>query len=132
MKENFEKDMNELGHVVENENWDEFDFNSDISEAEVQCAINRAKCGKSPGIDNLPNEVLRVSRIVSLITKLLNMCFKHSVIPSMWKKAIISPIPKGKNKDPRVPLNYRGIRLMNRMGSSSYVPALIICSHSLL
>ena len=33
------------------------------------------------------------------------------MIPACWKKAIIKPIPKGSNKDPSVPLNYRGISL---------------------
>ena len=35
------------------------------------------------------------------------------MIPSCWKKAIIKPIPKGSNKDPYVPLNYRGISLIS-------------------
>ncbi len=33
------------------------------------------------------------------------------MLSSMWLKSVINPIPKGSNKDPFVPLNYRGIRL---------------------
>ncbi len=36
-----------------------------------------------------------------------------SIIPSIWVTAIVTPIPKGKGKDPRVPLHYRGISLLS-------------------
>ncbi len=35
------------------------------------------------------------------------------MLPSMWLKSVINPIPKGFNKDPFVPLNYRGISLLS-------------------
>ena len=34
-------------------------------------------------------------------------------MPSVWLKAIITPIPKGAKCDPCVPLNYRGISLLS-------------------
>ena len=34
------------------------------------------------------------------------------MIPSLWGKGIISPIPKNAAGDPRIPMNYRGISLL--------------------
>ena len=48
---------------------------------------------------------------VSFTTR--NMCFINNFIPSVWRKAIIAPIPKSSTKDPCVPLNYRGISLLS-------------------
>ena len=33
--------------------------------------------------------------------------------PSLWLRGVIVPIPKGADKDPCVPLNYRGITLLS-------------------
>ncbi len=38
------------------------------------------------------------------------------LLPSVWLKAVINPIPKGANKDPLVPLNYKGISLLSYIG----------------
>ena len=35
------------------------------------------------------------------------------IIPSAWSEAIIIPILKSKESDPRIPLNYRGISLLS-------------------
>ncbi len=43
-----------------------------------------------------------------------HLCYKTS--PSVWLKAVINPIRKGANKDPLVPLNYRGISLLSCVG----------------
>lgn len=52
-------------------------------------AINKAKEGKAPGDENIPNA------------------------PSMWLKSIMHPIPKSQIEDSRVPLNIRRISLMS-------------------
>ena len=39
--------------------------------------------------------------------------FDISVIPCIWRKAIICPILKYPNSDRRLPLNYRGISLLS-------------------
>jgi len=40
---------------------------------------------------------------------LFNLYFDNGVIPSVWGKSIIKPIPKSSSLDPRDPLSYRGI-----------------------
>ena len=40
------------------------------------------------------------------------LCFDTGKIPAQQSKAVIVPIPKSGNKDPCMPLNYRGISLL--------------------
>ena len=101
-------------HEMHNETYAEnIDINMDISQPELLEAINKLKVNKSCGIDGVPNEVLKHEGIVQLLLSFLNMCFKHSRVPTLWRQAIIKPIPKGATKDPCVPLNYRGISLIS-------------------
>ncbi len=44
---------------------------------------------------------------------MLTKCFEYSKLPSVWLKAIVTPIPKISTKDPYVPLNYRGVSLLS-------------------
>ena len=87
-------------------------LNSDISMNEIAKAVKNLKRGKAGGPDCIPNEVLAHVNVQSLILKLFQFCFDKSLIPSLWTKAAITPIPKGSTKDPCVPLNYRGISLL--------------------
>ena len=50
--------------------------------------------------------------MLNVLLKLFQLCFDSGKIPSQWQKSIINPIPKSKENDPRIPLNYRGISLM--------------------
>ena len=50
-----------------------------------------------------------------LLLNLFQICFDSGNIPEVWTRAIIHPIPKSKENDPRIPLNYRGISLLSCM-----------------
>ena len=50
---------------------------------------------------------------MNLVYKLFSVCFDNGLVPTIWLRGIISPIPKGANKDPSVPLNYRGVSLLS-------------------
>ena len=43
---------------------------------------------------------------------MLVVCFEIGIVPSMWAGALIKPIPKSRDQDPCLPLNYRGISLL--------------------
>ena len=88
-------------------------LNSDMSVDEILIVINKLKSGKSCGPDFIPNEILKQPKLVTMIHKLFQFCFENRIVPDIWKKAVIVPIPKGASKDPHVPLNYRGISLLN-------------------
>ena len=90
-------------------------INADITFEEVESVIKSVKANKSPGLDSIPNECLKQKDIILILWKLISLCFKYSLIPSIWLKAIISPIPKSSLKDPYVPLNYRGISLLSNV-----------------
>ena len=84
-------------------------FNEHISIFEVKKALDRSKRGKASGIDQIPVEVLRNDTSVSCLHFLFNGYFDKGIIPSMWNKCIISPIPKSST------LSYRGIALASSM-----------------
>ena len=80
---------------------------------EVEMSVSKLKTKKSVGVDLVPNEVLKDPGIQTLLYHLFNTCFSTGLVPSQWLDAIIKPIPKGSDKDPYVPLNYRGISLIS-------------------
>ena len=82
-----------------------------ITLTEVKKAISNAKSGKAVGCDDIPTEVLDNANAVAYMHSLFQDCYANSVIPSIWKKGIISPIPKDHTSDPRDPMNFRGITL---------------------
>lgn len=103
---------NQLEDEMNNENYicNEF-INEPIRIDEVYNVVTKLKNKKSVGIDQIPNEVLKNGNMLSSLHKLLYICFENSVFPSDWNKCIITPIPKGSDKNPYLPLNYRGISL---------------------
>ncbi len=53
-----------------------------------------------------------------MLHALFSKFFQTCVLPSVWLKAIITPVPKSSSKDPYVPLNYRGISLLSCVGKA--------------
>ena len=92
-----------------------YELNKNITADEVNFVIDKLKNNKSPGIDKIPNEVLKSIPVKSCLLKLYQYYFDTGIFPSCWNQAIIKPIPKSKSKDPRVPLNYRGINLLSNI-----------------
>lgn len=88
-------------------------FNRPIELCEVKNVIMKSKNGKSSDVDEIPYEVLKYDCVIEVIHRLFMLCFESHIIPSVWRQAIICPILKDSNSDPRVPLNYRGINLLS-------------------
>ena len=86
-------------------------FYNDITLDEVYIAMRDARNGKAAGYDELPVEVLKNESAAIVLARLFNVCFKYGIIPDVWKKGIICPVPKSSTADPRDPLSYRGITL---------------------
>ena len=104
----------EKSHMEQFDNSDnENALNSCITTKEVQSVIRKLKNNKSVGIDKIPNEILKLPSLLQTLTLLLNNCLTHGYVPGIWLKSLITPVPKGKDKDPNVPLNYRGISLIS-------------------
>ncbi len=51
-----------------------------------------------------------------ILCTLFSKYYDNCLLPPLWLKAIINPIPKGADRDPLVPLNYTGINLLSCVG----------------
>lgn len=91
-----------------------------FTEAEVQATINNLKKRKAPGPDNIQSEVLQeaAQMIVPQLTSLFNECLRQGRVHTIWKRAEVVIIKKGKDKDTTNPKSYRPICLLNTMGKA--------------
>lgn len=84
-----------------------------ITEDEIIKAIKRLKNGKSPGIDSITAEVLKVDieTTTKVMHKLFQQIWNHEIIPNDWAKGIIIKLPKkGDLSDCN---NWRGVTLLS-------------------
>ena len=78
---------------------------------EVELAIEKLKSHKSPGIDQIPAELIKVggSTIRGAIYKLIIAIWNKEELPGEWKESFIVPIhKKGDKTDCN---NHRGIHI---------------------
>jgi hypothetical protein len=73
---------------------------SEPSDSEVQMAIEKLKRHKSPGIDQIPAELIKAGgkTICSEIHKLITSIWNKEELPEQWKESIIVPIYKKGDK----------------------------------
>ena len=86
------------------------ELNCHIKYSEVEKAVRSLKTKKAAGLDMVPNELLKCDAVKQLLHSLFVLCFAEGILPSLWQKVIIHPIPKlpGRQTDP---LQYRGLAL---------------------
>lgn len=87
-----------------------------ISLKKLQIQIKNMKNNKSPGFDNISNEILKnlPNKSLILFTKIINSIFKLGHFPKSWKTSKVIAIPKP-GKIPNEPKNLRPISLLNSM-----------------
>ena len=87
-----------------------------ITIEELHLASTILKNGKSPGTDNILNEMITplITLYPEIILKLCNDTLNSNIISPQWLTSLIFPIHKKGAKDN--PDNYRGISLMSCMG----------------
>ena len=129
----YQQCLNELDIMERSEN-NEYELipglNEQISEDEVRKVIRNSKNRKAVGLDNLPNEIFKNDASVKILSTLFLKLFELGLIPSVWRNAVLKPIPKGANTDLRSPLEYRGISLLStayKLFSSLLNKRLITC-----
>ena len=73
--------------------------------------------------------MLQNDEAISVLHQLFQLCFDSGKIPDVWRRAIISPIPKDTTKDNRIPLNYRGISLQSSVAKlySALLNSRLLC-----
>ena len=83
-----------------------------ILESEVEAAIRALKISKSPGVDNIPAELLKSGGDIlkKLLTDICNKIWETGIWPSEWKKSLIISLYKKGSKQKCE--NYRTISLI--------------------
>ena len=87
-----------------------------ISQEEILKAISKLKNNKSPGLDNITNNMLKSGqqRLLPCLKKLFNSCLTSGNYPTIWEEGYVVPIYKANNTaDPN---NYRGITVTAAIG----------------
>ena len=71
-----------------------------MNEREVKSVFRKLNVRKAQGPDCLPARVLRFCclNLSPVFSKLFTLSLKDSCVPSLWKKSIISPVPKNKTQ----------------------------------
>ena len=95
-------------------NSDNNNMDHPITMSELQAAIKQLKKKKSPGPDNITNEMLQHlgSTALSKLLAIYNLSWSKGEVPQCWKEARMIPVlKKGKNKS-KV-LSYRPISLIS-------------------
>jgi hypothetical protein len=88
-------------------------FVPEPSSPEVEVAIGKLKRYKSPGVDQIPAELIQVGgrTLRSEIHKLIKLIWNKEELPHQWKESIVKPIHKKGDKTDCS--NYRGISLLS-------------------
>ena len=89
------------------------DLGQTLSVKELANALKKMKNGKSPGIDGISSEFLKVfwNRLKYIITNAINYCYKTGKLSISMRQSIITCLPKG-NKDRQSLKNWRPISLL--------------------
>ena len=87
-----------------------------ITDEEFEAAINKLKANKSPGIDNILKEVIRIGKeaIKGHLVNLFSRILDTGKYAALWSFGLIVPIHK--KDDPTKVENYRGITLLSALG----------------
>lgn len=85
-------------------------------EKELSKPISHLKSNKSPGLDNISNNMIKHSQTVLLksLQKKINFCLSSGIYPNSQANGYITAIHKG--NDPTDPNNYRGITITGAIG----------------
>ena len=91
---------------------DSFQFHT-LSTATVQHLLSSVKTNTAPGHDGISGSLVKrlASSISPNITRIMNSSITECVVPSLWKKANISAVWKGKGSKTE-PSNYRPISVL--------------------
>jgi len=83
------------------------------SHNEVKDILNKLDVNKVTGVDGLPARILKecAEELSYPLTVLFNLSFGSSRVPSLWKKANVTPVFKSGTKD--MVENYRSTSLLS-------------------
>ena len=84
-----------------------------ILKEEVEAAVQSLKLGKSPGVDNIPSELVKNGgeEFVKALTALCQLIWEQKKWPKEWTQSLVIPLPKKGNL--RQCKNHRMISLIS-------------------
>lgn len=87
-----------------------------FSLCEIKQAAAKLKCGKSPGSDGIPAEVVALAALTATdtIRCIMNNQLRTGIFPTIWKEAALTLIPKDGNSE--MTPKYRPICLISAIG----------------
>jgi len=90
----------------------------EFNEIEVETYLKNLKTNKSPGADKLHPQILRAlkNELKIPLTHIYNLSMQTGIVPEKFKEANITAIYK--NKDKKLPQNYRPISLTSILGKT--------------
>jgi len=73
--------------------------NIPILQAEIEDAVKKLKTGKSPGVDNVPGELIKYggNETIKALTTLCQKIWQLKEWPKEWTQSLVIPIPKKGN-----------------------------------
>lgn len=88
-----------------------------VTLTEVQLAASGFKDRKAPGLDGIPNLILKesVKCCGAQILLMINKCFEHGSFPSIWKRQKLVLLPKA-GKPSEDPSSYRPLCMIDTYG----------------
>lgn len=88
-----------------------------VLNSEIEQAISKLKDKKAPGLDGIPNLVLKdaFKCCPDQFAAMINGCLRHGVFPSIWKRQKLVLLPKGK-KPLDDPSSYRPLCMIDTAG----------------
>ena len=103
-----------LSKLENSTNFNELDF--PIKESEISRTLAKLKLNKSPGLDNISNNMLKNGQSILLpsLKKMFNACLSSGGYPKIWADGCITTIHKA--NDMTDPNNYRGITVTSAVG----------------
>ena len=101
-------------HLLYSRQWQQQNSNQEsapLTTTEIRAALRTSRNDTSPGLNNIPNRVLKIPQLEGEVTDMLNRHSKalniEDTIPDDWRKSVIVSMPK---KDNSTALdNQRGI-----------------------
>jgi len=89
-----------------------------VEVSEIREYIHALKPNKAPGLDGIKAEIYQKTSDITapFPTQIINDCFRKGYFPTQHKKAELSLIYKGRDKDPQDAKSYRPICLLNIQG----------------
>ena len=89
-----------------------------FSPQELKAAASRLSPGKSPGLDGIPNEVVRLiaKKNSQMLMSVFNKCLEEGIFPNRWKRQQLILIPESTQAMVTDPSSFRPLRMIDSTG----------------